>query len=141
MFFSGNSGKRYEGAEVKHEIYFERPYMRITLNFSLQCGSDLNNNQADLWESNINVSISLFQLWSLWSSCSISPYRVRKLIIWEIDVGHLCTADSIPNVYLKCQICLHWQHFTYLIAVSCALKLKKKQFWNISGARRGMSFF
>ncbi len=25
MFFSGNPGKRYEGAEVKHEIYFERP--------------------------------------------------------------------------------------------------------------------
>ena len=26
MLFPGNAGKRYEGAEVKPEIYFERPY-------------------------------------------------------------------------------------------------------------------
>ncbi len=25
--FSGNSGESYEGAEVKHEICFERPYI------------------------------------------------------------------------------------------------------------------
>ncbi len=31
VFFSENSCKRYEGAEVKHEIYFERPKFKDVL--------------------------------------------------------------------------------------------------------------
>ncbi len=31
IFFSGNSGKKYDGAEVKHEIYFEWPNSKHTV--------------------------------------------------------------------------------------------------------------
>ena len=42
VFFSVNPGKRYEGAEVKHEIYFERPYSTLIIIAKLM-GVDRDN--------------------------------------------------------------------------------------------------
>ncbi len=70
-FFSGNAGKRYEGAEVKHEIYFEWPY------YNLQC----THLECALSENPYKIILVIFYRYVTLQVCFNREVTVNREVI------------------------------------------------------------
>ena len=77
MFFSGNSGKRYEGAEVKHEIYFERPYYEIVP--LGHWGTEIVRLRVPYYGQSNNVLLLHSQLCDRERPCKIPALRKKRV--------------------------------------------------------------